>query len=83
MYEGYKLFLKWDMKDEVVFSENRLNHNINWYNIDQSFGLDGLVTPKGFGKYDINGNKLLHMKVTNLNNGIEMGTIQALYWQVK
>ena len=83
MYEGYKLFLKWDMKDEVVFSENRLNHNINWYNIDQSFGFDGVVTPKGFEKYDINGNKLLDMKVTNLNNGIEMGTIQALYWQGK
>ena len=82
MNEGNKLFVKWDMKDEVVFSESRLNH-INWYNIDRSFGFDGVVTPKGFEKYDINGNKLLDMKVTDLNNGIDMGTIQALSWQVK
>ena len=83
MNEGTKLFVKWDMKDEVVFSESRLNHKINWYNIDQSFGFDGVVTPKGFENYDINGNKFFEMKVTDLNNGIEMGTIQALYWQVK
>ena len=71
---------KIDVKDKVVYEDFHINqlHESDFHNLEKTIVIDGTVDFKALTF----GNKLLDMKVTDVNDGIQYGKIVILLSKV-